>query len=69
MTTAAADYPERSGAFQRRPARSVQELIAEKHAQPIESVEDFTESDVFSSDEEVDEFNEAVRGWRSASLA
>lgn len=69
MSTAAADYPERSGAFQRRPARSVQELIAEKRARPIESAEDFLEPDVFSSDEEVDEFNEAVREWRSASLA
>lgn len=69
MSTAAADYPEHSGAFQRRPARSIQELIAEKHAHPIESAEDFSDLDVFSSDEEVDEFNEAVRKWRSASLA
>ncbi|HEV2640763.1 MAG TPA: hypothetical protein VGX23_36920 [Actinocrinis sp.] len=52
-----------------KPDRTVEELIREKGAKPIESIEDFLEPGVFSSDEGVDEFNAAVREWRNASLA
>lgn len=55
--------------FRQAPMKTVEELIAEKGAKPLASVEDFMEPGVFESDEEVDEFVAAVRTWRNASLA
>jgi hypothetical protein len=65
MTTAPVDFE----AFPPKPERSIEELIREKRAEPLRSVEDFMEPGVFESDEEVDEFIVAVREWRNASLA
>ena len=53
----------------RKPRRTVAELIAEKHAKPVEPTDEWRIEGVFESDEEVDEFNATVREWRSASPA
>lgn len=53
----------------RKPRRTVAELIAEKHAKPVEDTDEWRIGGVFDSDDEVDEFNAAVREWRDASLA
>ena len=53
----------------RKPRRTVAELIAEKHAKPVEITDKWQIDGVFDSDEEVDEFNATVREWRDASLA
>ena len=53
----------------RKPRRTVAELIAEKRAKPVEAADEWQIEGVFDSDEEVDEFNAAVREWRNASLA
>ena len=66
MSTASA---QQHGPFPRRPRPSIEELIRAKGARPIESADELYVPGVFSSDEEVDEFNEAVREWRNASVA
>ena len=49
--------------------RDIDALLRSKHARPIESEDDLLIEGVFPSDDEVDEFNRAVREWRDASLA
>jgi len=49
--------------------RDIDALLRAKDARPIESADELLIEGVFPSDEEVDEFNRAVREWRDASLA
>lgn len=67
MTTSHAD----SGwLHERRPAPSLEEILRDKHAEGAFTVEDMLKSSPgFSSDDEIDEFIEAVREWRNESLA
>ena len=47
---------------------TLEELVRAKRAYPVRSVEELMEPDVFTSDDEVDEFVAAVREWRQADL-
>ena len=52
-----------------KPQRDIDALLASKDARPIESADELLIEGVFPSDDEVDEFNHAVREWRDASTA
>jgi hypothetical protein len=58
--------------FESRPDRTkkvtLEELVRAKRAEPVQSVEELMEPDVFTTDDEVDEFVSAVREWRQADL-
>jgi hypothetical protein len=47
---------------------ALEELVRAKRAHPVGSVDELMNSDVFGSDDEVDEFVAAVREWRQADL-
>jgi len=49
--------------------RDIDALLESKGARPIESTDELLIEGVFPSDNEVDEFNRAVREWREASMA
>lgn len=49
--------------------RDIDALLQSKGARPIESADELLIEGVFPSDDEVDEFNRAVREWREASPA
>jgi hypothetical protein len=54
--------------FPRYQRRSIDELLREKHAKPIEDVRDLAMEGVFESDDEVEEFISFYRAQRQLGI-
>lgn len=54
--------------FPRYQRRSIDELLREKHSQPIRDVRELAAEDVFESDDEVEEFISFYRAQRQLGI-
>lgn len=57
-----------AGPFPRYQRRSIDELLREKHAKPIEDVRELAVDGVFESDDEVEEFISFYRAQRQLGV-